>query len=85
MIAGFALITIGLIHGVLSADDVRSFFISWGVLVWMLLVLIALNYCLRKYLKKRWLLIHQILAWLISAAAIVHLVMETVYNSSELP
>lgn len=84
IIMGVALIGIGLVHGMLSADDVRSFFFGWGFLVWILLVLIALNYCLRKYLKKHWLLIHQLLAWLISAAAVVHLVIETIYNSSEL-
>ncbi len=71
---GVLLIVLGFLHGLFSSTKVFS--LNWGTALWLVSILLALSYVLRRQFKKgnTWLFLHRVLTLVFFVLIVVHLV-----------
>lgn len=66
---GVALLMTGIIHGYLALGTIRF---HTGLLLWSGVVLLFAYYLLRKFLKKRWLILHRYTDFIVLGLFFIH-------------
>lgn len=71
---GVLLVVVGLVHGLASSQSVLS--ANVGTFLWVLSILLGINYAVRRYLPKKstWIVIHRYLTILLLACLVWHIV-----------
>ncbi|MBP2651381.1 MAG: FMN-binding protein [Firmicutes bacterium] len=68
---GILAILLGLVHGILSSNDILTF--NLGTLSWVLLILLGVSWFYKAKFQKNWLYYHRILASLLILTVVLHI------------
>lgn len=66
------LVAVTLIHGITSFTGV--FKLTWGIISWIMLLLLGLSYCLKRKLGGNWIKLHRVLTLVFLVLLLLHLV-----------